>query len=365
MRNSRKSLNSWTEINLNAILSNKHLIESRLPKGCKFCAVIKADAYGHGALRVSKELEKDGVDYFGVANINEAISLRNSGIATPIIILGYTNPIFVDSLIKYDLTQTCFSKVYAEQLLENLHLKDKLRLHIKINSGMNRIGFNVSDESVNEVLIICKNPRFDVEGIFTHFYGADTRKGVHEQFKLFSNFIKLVEESGFKFKIKHCCNSAATINYPEYNMDMVRVGASLYGINVTDKIKVEEAMSLKSRIVQIFDAKPGDSISYGGRFVVDKKMKVAVICVGYADGVRRSNFDKLFVTIGKKKCKVLGTICMDQLMVDVSNVKCKENQEVVVFGRGGESIEKVAENNSTIAYEIMCSILPRAKRIYK
>ena len=360
--------NCWLEVTSKALLNNKHNINRRLNNGTKICCVVKANAYGLGVVEIAKILERDGVDYFGVANICEGISLRNAGIKAPILILGYTNPKFAMDLVKYDLTQTVFSIAFANELVANLKPSDKICCHIKINSGMNRLGFDSrNSNSINEIKQIYEDPHFNVEGIFTHFYNAD-KTDVNDTKAQFLEFINIVEELnkvGCNFKIRHCCNSSATINYPDMHLDMVRVGAALYGIDVSEKEKFEETIALKARVSQIKFLKKGDKVSYGATFVANKKMKVATITAGYADGIFRSNSNKLEVAINGHHCKVLGTICMDQFIVDVSSIECHENDEVVVLGRGGMSINEVAKLNSTIAYEIICNINSRVARIVK
>ena len=357
--------NSWAEVNLKTIINNKHKVEKRLKDGCKVCCVIKADAYGHGAVEVAKALENDGADYFGVANINEAVELRKNNIKTPILILGYTNPHNANLLSQYNLTQSCFSFEYSKQLSNNLKNGYKIKVHLKINTGMNRIGFNpFLKDTIFEIKEIYNNEKFDVEGIFTHFYDSNNVEATNKQYSAFIKIINDLESEGLKFKIKHCCNSAAAVNFREMQCDMVRLGALLYGINVTDNIKTEEAISLKAWISQIFEIEKGETVSYNALFKANKKTRIAAITAGYADGVARSNFDSLFVTIHGQKCKVIGTICMDQLLVELNNLKCSINDSVTIYGSGGVSIDQIAKNNSTISYEIMCDIGKRVERKY-
>ena len=365
MTNYENLSNCWVEINTKTILDNKHSVQEHIRNGCKICCIVKADAYGHGAIEVAKLFEQDGVDYFGVANLLEAIDLREGGIKTPILILGYTNPKGVSLLAKYDITQAVFSYEYAEQLSNNLSNGEHIKIHIKINSGMNRIGFKPSDESLEEIVKITKNEKLDVEGIFTHFYNATNKEKTEKQFELFTSFINKLNNCGVSFNIRHCCNSVAAVDYPEMQLDMVRVGATLYGIKVTGTVHVKEAMSLKAYIGQIFKITKGETVSYGALFKAEKDMKIAAITAGYADGILRSNRETLKVTVNGKPCKVLGTICMDQLMVDVTDIDCDIDDVVTIYGDGGVSMHETAINNSTIAYEIMCNVGKRVKRIYR
>lgn len=365
MRNYKNISNCWVEIDIGKLLFNKQIIERNIEDGCKKCYVIKADAYGHGSIKIAKVLEKFGVDYFGVANILEAMALRKHGINTPILILGYTNPKNANLIAKFNLTQSCFSIEYCNELLDNLDPEKKIKIHVKINSGMNRIGFSAtSKKTIVDLLQMSSNDRIDIEGIFTHFYDANSQESTEKQFLVFTSLIFKLKNQGMSFKICHCCNSAATINFHHMHLDMVRIGAILYGINVTDRIKTLELMSLKARISQIFNINKGDTVSYNARYVASRQMKIATITAGYADGILRSNFDKLFITINEKKCKAIGTICMDQLMIDATGVDCEINKEAIIYGNGGMSIKDVAYANSTIEYEIMCDVGKRVKRVY-
>lgn len=367
MKNSKKTVNCWAEISSSVILDNKHKIESFLDENCKLCCVVKADAYGHGAINIAKLLEKDGVDYFAVANMMEAIELRKNKIKSPILVLGYTNPQNAKALIKNNITQTCFSYEYANQLSKYLDDNDQLKIHIKVNTGMNRLGFNAYSDSnaINEIILISKKKNFVIEGIFTHFFDYSDMNATYQQYDRFKKFTKALEEKGVSFAIKHCCNSGATISYPNMHDDMVRVGAFLYGINVSDKLSNQEAICLKARISQIFNIDSGDIIGYGATFKAQHKMTIATISAGYADGILRSNSNKLSICINGHFCKILGSICMDQFMVDISDIDCKVNDEVIVYGRGGTSFDDVAKLNDTISYEIMCNIGKRVKRFYR
>lgn len=361
--------NCWAEIDKSIILSNFQKIKNKVRQNCKICCIVKADCYGHGATEIAKLFEKQGIDFFGVANISEGISLREQGIKSDILILGYTNPLNAELLIKYNLIQSIFSLEYALDLKNNFKSGDVLRCHIKINTGMNRLGFKWSStDSIESIAKLANDTSFSLEGIFTHFYNADNldrKDDTIKQFDCFSYIINELEKHNVFFKLHHCCNSAGAINFPEFQLDMVRIGASLYGIDVSNNINSREAICLKARIAQIKDVKKGEVVSYGGKYFFENTAKVATITAGYDDGVLRSNSGSLFVYINGKKCKVLGTICMDQFMVDVTGVDCKLNDEVIIYGNGGTPIKDVANNNKTISYEIMCQIGQRVKRIYK
>ena len=369
MKNKIVLTNCWAEIDETILLNNFSQIKDKIKQNCKICCIVKADCYGHGAKKIARLFQKQGVDFFGVANMVEAIELRKNGIKTNILILGYTNPRYVELLIKYNLIQTIFSFEYALDLKKHLKSGEIIRGHIKIDSGMNRLGFDwSSNNSITNIVQLSNDKSFLLEGIFTHFYNADnllSKEDTIKQFDRFSHVLKELEKRGIVFRLRHCCNSAGAINFPDFQLDMVRIGASLYGINVSDNIKCNEAICLKARIAQIKSVNKGEVISYGGKYVSEFSQKIATVTAGYDDGVLRANSETLFVTINGKPCRVVGTICMDQFMVDVTEVDCKINDEVVIYGNGGMPIHDVAKNNNTIAYEIMCQIGQRVKRIYK
>lgn len=360
--------NCWAEINSAHLINNFNNFKMKLRKNCKILAVVKANAYGHGLVEIAKILSQNKVDYFGVANINEGIKLRENGINEPILIFGYTNPKCVESLIRFDLTQTVFSSDYAKELSKYCNNKKTLKVHIKLNTGMNRVGFDTSKtSSINDVYDICKSKKLSVNGIYTHFYNAEkpSEPDTKIQFRRFIDFIENVEKKGFKFAIKHCCNSAAAIYFPEMQLDMVRVGALLYGINIPNTIHVDEIMCLKAKIEQVFTVKKGCSVGYDASFIAKKNMTIATISAGYADGVLRELNRSLKVCVNGSFCTVVGLICMDQFMIDVADVSCKEGDEVIIFGNGGQSINVLSKKIKMQTRELMCLISNRAGRFYK
>lgn len=359
-----KQKRTWAEINLDAVINNYKKIKKT---GGKICCVVKANAYGHGAVELAKIYQKLGAEYLAVSNLEEAIQLRNADIILPILILGYVSPFCVKDLAKYKLTQTLYSVEYAEMLLEQCKEQDvKIKIHIKIDTGMGRIGFQYHDgiDELQESLKYCFNLYFDIEGIFTHFAIAEDTKDNFTicQAKYFKKAIEFFEKNGVKFKYKHCSNSAAILNYAQYGFDMVRAGILLYGISPVDCFDAdfEPVLSLKTVVSNIKTIRRDDSVSYGRTFIADKEMKVATISVGYADGLLRSNTGNSVYINGKKR-KILGRICMDQTIVEGQDVSIGDIVEI--YGKH-ITVKDVARHNNTISYEILCSINSRVPRVY-
>lgn len=372
---------TWAEIDLNICRNNVLNIKNLLKNDCKLMYVIKADAYGHGAEAVSKTVENI-VDSFAVATIEEAISLREYGVAKPILILGYTPVNNAENLYKYNITQTVYSKEYGISLASKLKKTQKIKIHIKIDTGMSRLGFYChDDESIkkaeHEINILynetCKNLEF--EGIYTHFAtsdmcGEDNIAFAKFQFENFCRLTELLKQKGLNFALKHCCNSAATINYPEMHLDMVRPGLILYGHYpdyVCKNVDVKPMMSIKSIIAQIHNVKAGDTIGYGRTFKAEKEMKIATIPIGYADGFSRILSNKSSIIINGKIVPIIGNICMDQTVADISETNAYEFQTVTIIGKEEDSIIKVEDFTKilgTISYEFITRIGNRVKKHY-
>ena len=352
----------WAEINLDNALFNFKTIDKPV------CCVIKANAYGHGSIQLARLYENAGASYFAVSNIEEAIQLRNAGIKKPILILGFTPVDCVNDLAKYDIEQTVYNSEYANELNERASLaKVKIKIHIKIDSGMGRIGFQFH-EGINELpkaLASCKYHYLIPHGIFTHFAISDEgiNRFTQKQYNYFIEACRYFENNGIHFAVKHCSNSAAIIDYPDYHLDMVRAGISLYGINPTPNksVKLKQVLSLWSVVSNVKTIRKGDSVSYGRTFIADKDMTVATIPVGYADGFWRSN-QGFYVYLNNEYCRIIGRVCMDQIMVECNNAKMGDLVEIY-----GEHlpIEETAKHNKTIPYEILCSIGERVPRVYK
>ncbi len=373
---------TWAEVNINNIKHNFRKIKNKLNPKTKLLCVLKADAYGHGSEFLVREYEKMGADFFGVSNLDEAMQLRKAGARKPILIFGYTPSECADILANNSISQTVFSLEYAKQL--QIQCKNKgvnIKAHIKIDTGMSRIGFFAQNEesrkkSINEILEINNMPEIEIEGMFTHFSVADDTANEKNytlmQINNFKNIINSLESKKLHIPLKHCCNSGGMINFPDMHLDMVRAGIILYGLypseEIAQKISLKPSMSLKTVISQIKIIPKGTSVSYGRTFVADKEIKIASVAIGYADGysIKFSNNSEMIVR--GKRSKVLGRVCMDQLMLDVSDVDgVREGDVVTVFGGDDEnyiSVDELAKNIGTINYEIVCLIGKRVPRVY-
>lgn len=371
----------WAEIDLDALEYNYQLLRSRISPGTRLCCVIKANAYGHGAPEVARLYEQLGVDVLAVSNIEEALQLRHANIRLPILILGYTPALCVELLAKHQLTQCVYSYEYAALLSDcAARAGVTLDIHIKVDTGMGRIGFryNGSEQdarSLDQIERVCALPALCAKGIFTHFASADEGEDGEEfsrrQHELFCRAIEKLDARGVRFAIKHCANSASLCDYPSTHMDMVRAGIVLYGLSPSEQLrhglKLRPAMTLKSVVSHIKTLSMGDTVSYGRAFVAKRDMKIATVPIGYADGYRRSSSQGgAALLIRGKLCPVVGRVCMDQLMVDVSELSTVcIGDEVTVFGQSPAlTAQELAHLNGTIGYEIICSVGVRVPRVY-
>ena len=373
---------TWAEISLNAIEHNYNVIRNKVADDTKVCCVIKADGYGHGAVELSQIYEKLGADFFAVSNIDEGIEIRKSGSKLPIVILGYTPVSEAENLAEYDISQAVFSLEYAKELSEKCVEEDCIcKMHIKVDSGMSRIGFMCQefprDEySIEEICEACCLPNLEVEGLFTHFCVSDEdAEGREFTNKLYENFIHVrdsLKKRGVDISVVHCSNSGAIEDYPETCCDMVRAGIILYGLapssKLADRLDLVPAMTLKTVVAFVKEVQKGATISYGRTFTADRKMKIATVPIGYADGFIRQNATDSNKTENGKKAKIVGRLCLFQTMLDVTDIEdVKTGDEVVVFGTGenGEpTADSLAENTGTINYETVCLVGKRVPRIY-
>lgn len=377
------SKRTWAQIDLDALEYNFKSIESKLKKDTKVLCVLKADAYGHGAGFLVKEYEKMGADWYGVSNLDEAIELRKNGAKKPILIFGYTPSNMAHLLYKYDISQALFSLEYAQKLHEKCKSKNlKLKVHLKIDTGMSRIGFFAQtkeniEKSLQEIIEIKETmPELELEGMFTHFSVSDdvtnNRRYTIKQYDNFMSMAKKLESSGIKIPLKHCCNSGGIINFPEMHLDMVRAGVILYGLHPSketeNKIDLKPVMQLKTVISQVKTIPKDVSISYGRTFVSKKEMKIASVAIGYADGYSLRFSNKAEMIASGKRAPIVGRVCMDQLMLDVSNIGgVHEGDIVTVFGKDGDqtiTVDELADLIGTINYEIICLIGKRVPRVY-
>ncbi len=367
---------TWAEIKLSAIGQNYHSMRDDMPEGCRFMGIVKADAYGHGAVKVARYLEIMKCDYLAVACIDEAEELRSAGNKLPILILGETPSEYASRLVELKLTQTLGSLSSARRLSEALAKQgETLKIHFKLETGMGRLGFDVKKGDISEVLAALKLPNLEPEGIFTHFAVPDElQKDAYTQmqFKAFTDAVTEIEQaSGVHFAIKHCANSGAVVNYHETYMDMIRPGIALYGMYPgpdRGETKLSPVMQLKSRIAAVSEHEAGDCISYGCTFTAQRKMKVAVLPIGYADGLHRVLSGKIDVLIHGVRCRQIGRICMDMCMVDVTELdNVRVGDVATIFGFDGHesiSADELAQKAGTISYEIFCALTKRVPRVY-
>lgn len=366
---------SWAEIRLPNIRHNYEAIRASLPGGCRFLGVVKADAYGHGALPVAKLLQEAGADYLAVSCLDEALELRRGGIDMPILILGHTPYEYTGALIENHITQTisCLAKA-LEYAAEAERLGKALKIHIKLDTGMSRLGFLCSgahfEEGVENVIRSCRLPGLVPEGIYTHFAVSDepdeaSRDYTLAQFALFMNFIDAVKErGGIRFPIRHCANSGAVVNYPQMALDMVRPGLLLYGYGDKGRLGLRPCMRLVTTVSTIKFYEPGTSVSYGRRYVTDKRCRMGVLAIGYADGLPRIISNKCSFAAQGGFAPQRGSICMDMCMVDLSDLpQVDVGSEVELFGEKND-IYALSDAACTIPYELLCAVSKRVPRVY-
>lgn len=364
-------------VSLDAIAHNFAEMKKNIAKGTKIVAVIKADGYGHGAEAIARLIEDyDYIWGFAVATPEEALQLRTFGVKKPILILGIVFEEYFTEMIAKEIRLTVCTYEMAQKLSEEAQRQGRdVHIHIGLDTGMSRIGFADRQESVEEIKKISQLPNLKIEGMFTHFARADEtdRSPAIDQLNRYLNFAKLLEDAGIQIPMKHCSNSAGIIRVPEANLNAVRAGITIYGIYPSneverDIVKLIPAMELKSHISYIKTVEPGAAFSYGGTFTAKKEMKVATIPVGYADGYPRSLSNKGWVLIHGKKAPILGRVCMDQFMVDITKIPdAKAGDEVTLIGKDGKefiSIEKFGDLSGRFSYEFACEISDRVPRVY-
>lgn len=376
MKDIFNSLRTWVEVDLDALKSNFDAVRKTLPEKTKILAVVKANAYGHGAVRVAKYLEKM-VDYLAVAATDEAIELRKNSVDCPILILGHIPCGDYDNLIKYDITCTVSDFNEAKRLSDcAVKANTEAKLHIAVDTGMSRIGFLVNEDSVKEIKKISELPNINIEGIFSHYATADEADKAYTemQTQAFDKFVSMLEKECIVIPVKHMYNSAGIADLPK-KYDMVRQGIILYGLNPSSEVeykniaKPRPVMSMKTHIVHIKTLPEGVSVSYGCTYKTKAATRVATLCAGYADGVPRVLSNNGEVLIRGKYAPIIGRVCMDQFMVDVTDIPEAENGDIAtIFGYDGKeyiSVEGIAKKANTIGYEIICNINSRVVRIYK
>lgn len=364
-------------ISLDAVEQNFREMRKNIAEDTKMIAVVKADAYGHGAVPIAHLIEDhDYIWGFAAATAEEAVHLRQAGITKPILILGIVFDEYFPELVQYDIRPAVCEYEEAKKLSDEAVLQNKtVHIHIALDTGMTRIGYADIPESVEEIKKIAELPNLEIEGMFTHFARADEydRSPAMVQLERYQDFSKRVEEAGVDIPLHHCSNSAGIIRVPEANLSIVRAGITIYGIYPSseverDIVKLAPVMELKSHITYVKDVPAGAAISYGGTYVADKKRRVATIPVGYADGYPRQLSNKGWVLIHGKKAPILGRVCMDQFMADVTEIdNVKKGDEVTLLGRDGDefiSIEEMGDLCGRFSYEFACDISSRVPRVY-
>lgn len=371
-----RRMRAWAEISLSNLEHNYKEIRRHLPEKCHFLGVVKADAYGHGAVRVAERLQKLGADYLAVACLDEAVQLRQAGIYLPILILGRTEPTLAPVLAEQGLTQAVGSLEDAQALSQALDGRS-CKVHIKLDTGMSRLGFRVDEsEELAQAAAVMMLKGLEPEGVFTHFAVSDelpeSENFTRVQFAHFQAAIaELESRSGRSFSLRHSANSGAVLHYPEMVQDMVRPGLLLYGMypdSQRENFDLRPVMTVKARIVAVKELHPGDSVSYGRTFIAQTPMRIAVVSIGYADGLHRVLSGRMQMLVKGRVAHQLGRICMDLCMVDITDIpEVKPGDVAVVFGRDGQVVQPVevlAEAAQTISYEMVCAVSRRVPRIY-
>ncbi len=378
-------LSKQRKAKLEAYISLENLIHNysviRTQTQSRVCCVIKADAYGHGAWQCARSLAAAGADFFAVSSIAEAeevrLALSDYGDAVDILILGYTLPEDADLLIRYRITQTVFSVEYADALCAAireykldgiLSADEKLKIHVKIDTGMNRLGY--SCDAIEDILSLSRIRDFEIEGIFTHFAQSDLPDSpmTEAQFAMFSDTVNTLQTHGMQFRLRHVCNSAAITNFPHMHLDMVRYGIELYGLRPSEETvlpDIRPVMTLKTVISHIHDVKAGETIGYGCSYSPTHDIRIATLPIGYADGFIRAYADGGSVQIHGDRAPIRGRICMDQCTVEITDIpNVRIGEEAILFGENAPSADEIAARAGTIGYEVLCLIGKRVPRVY-
>ena len=367
---------TWAEVDLDALAHNYERIRRHVGEKTKLLGVIKADAYGHGAVPVAKELEALGASYLAVSNIDECEEVRLGGVTLPVLMLGFTPADQAERILELDMTQAVQSLDIAKAFsAAAVKCGKKMKVHIKLDTGMGRLGFLCDeehfDESLQDILAVLELPGLDVEGVFTHFCVADEEGEENVAFTRTQHerFLRMIDaaeaRSGFHFRLRHCCNAGGIVCYPEWAGDMVRCGIILYGSgSLAEKMGMEPVMSLKTRVATVRDLAPGTSVSYGRTYFTERESRIAVLPIGYADGLHRTLSNRMEVLTPYGRAKQVGRICMDMCMIDVTDLpEVKSGDEVEIFGKNVLCAEDAAACG-TIPYELLCAVSKRVPRHY-
>lgn len=365
---------TWVEVDLDAIEQNLSAIKKHLPNHTKIIVAVKADGYGHGAVEVAKTALKAGASYLGVALLDEAIALRNAGIDAPVLVFGRIRPSDINIAAEKKITLTVFQEEWLQEAVKYIKPHLRYNFHLKIDTGMGRIGIRTKNEGKTVIDYIKNNHQFTLEGVYTHFATSDEKNlsYFHLQYERFLQMLSWIKEYGVHVPIIHCGNSAATIRFPEKMFTMTRVGISLYGLKPSKEIEDEipfplkEAFSLHSKIIHVKEVNSNEGISYGATYRTKGIEWIATIPIGYADGWLRQHSSKSYVLIDGERCPIVGRVCMDQMMVKIKK-KMPIGTKVTLIGTQNKatiSVDDVAESLGTINYEIPCMISSRVPRVY-
>lgn len=365
----------YAEINLDAIVKNVDNLMALTKENTGALAVVKADGYGHGDVAVAKAVAQKVTGY-AVATLDEAVNLRENGVKKPILVLGYVDPYEFDILVSHEITATVFDVETAQLLADAARVQKKqAHCHIKVDTGMRRIGLEPDENGIAIVKQITALKELSADGIFTHFAASDEtdKTSAEHQFKLFTDFTGRLEKEGIHFTYRHCANSAAVIDMPQVDLDMVRLGIAMYGMYPSDEVKKEKvelfpALDLKSYVTMVKEIPAGEKVSYGGTFTTTRTTKLATVSVGYGDGYPRALSSKGYVLVRGQKAPIVGRVCMDQMMVDVTDIENVTRADIVtLIGKDGDAeitVEEIAALAGTFNYEFVCDLGKRIPRSY-
>lgn len=379
----------WAEIDLDAITHNLKAVRQLVESSSRIMSVVKADAYGHGALKIAHRISETGVDAFGVARLSEGIALRKSGLQQPILVFGYTPPGAAREIIENDLIQTVFSTSYAVSLNDHARAANgRIKTHLKIDTGMGRLGlvpaqlngdYNNSETGKDSVLksvtSISQLASLEIEGAYTHLASSDTidKTSARKQLVLFQEVVSLLKANGIQIPVMHAANSGAIINLPESHLDVVRPGIMLYGLYPSaevnsQKIELQPAMQLKARVAQVKNVSRGFTVSYAHTYTTPGATRLATVPVGYADGYNRQLSSSGVMLVRGQRAPVVGRVCMDQTIIDVGHIQgVRGGDEVVIIGKQGDAVlsaDEMALQLGTINYEVVASLMARVPRVY-
>ncbi len=367
----------WAEVSPENLLHNYRALRAAIPEGCRFLGVVKADAYGHGALETARLLEKAGADYLAVACLDEALELRAGGVKMPILILGHTDAAYTRALIDHDITQAVTGLRETEAFSAAAQsFGGVLRVHMAVDTGMSRLGFLCTggsfDQGAAELVRASSLPNLDAEGVFTHFAvsdepGEDNERYTREQFRVFTAAIDAAKALGVRFKIRHCANSGAVLHdLPEFALDMVRPGLLLYGYgDEAGRLGLRPCMRLVTRVLTVKTYAPGTTVSYGRRYTTERETRMGVLGIGYADGLPRLCSNRFSVAVPGGTAPQRGSVCMDMCMVDLTDLPAVQpGDEAEIFGPAAD-LNELSRTAQTIPYELLCAVSKRAPRVLK